>query len=90
VQLFRPFRLGSKTLRACADQHLSLNVPIACGGATVIPGDIIVADKDGVVVVSSRNGPETDRRVVEPSRFGGVFEDEASGGRVVAALLSAT
>ncbi len=27
------------------------NCPIACGGVTVIPGDIIVADDDGAVVV---------------------------------------
>jgi regulator of RNase E activity RraA len=26
-------------------------VPIACGGTTVIPGDIVVADEDGAVVV---------------------------------------
>jgi hypothetical protein len=36
-----------------ADQHLpnAVNVTIACGGVTVIPGDIIVADDDGAVVL---------------------------------------
>jgi regulator of RNase E activity RraA len=29
----------------------AVNVPIACGGVTVIPGDIIMADDDGVIVL---------------------------------------
>ncbi len=28
-----------------------INVPIACGGTVVLPGDIVVGDRDGVVVV---------------------------------------
>ena len=28
-----------------------VNIPIACGGVVVFPGDIIVADEDGIVVI---------------------------------------
>jgi 4-hydroxy-4-methyl-2-oxoglutarate aldolase len=36
----------------------ALNQPIACGGVTVTPGDIMVADDDGVVVVPAQRAPE--------------------------------
>ena len=42
----------------------AVNVPIACGGVTVIPGDIIVADDDGAVVLPVAMAP----KVIEESQ----------------------
>lgn len=36
----------------------AVNTPIACGGVTVMPGDLIVADDDGAVVVPIALAPE--------------------------------
>lgn len=43
----------------------AVNVPIACGGVLVMPGDIIVADDDGAVVVPIKLAPELLKRASE-------------------------
>ena len=35
-----------------------VNVPISCGGISVNPGDIILADPDGVIVIPRQDAPE--------------------------------
>ena len=34
-----------------------INVPIACDGVSVNPGDIILADPDGVIVIPRKDAP---------------------------------
>ncbi|MCC6627946.1 MAG: ribonuclease activity regulator RraA [Chloroflexi bacterium] len=43
----------------------AVNVPIACGDTLVMPGDIIVADDDGAVVVPKALAPELARKAGE-------------------------
>ena len=34
-----------------------LNVPVVCGGQVVLPGDLLVGDSDGLVVIPRRDAP---------------------------------
>ena len=43
----------------------AVNVPIACGDALVMPGDIIIADDDGAVVVPIKLAPELMKKASE-------------------------
>ena len=48
---FPVFSAGISPMGGFKDSPGSVNVPIACGGVSVSPGDIVVGDADGVVVV---------------------------------------
>jgi len=47
----------------------AVNVPIACGNVLTMPGDIIVADDDGVVVVPAKLAPELVKKASEHAEW---------------------
>lgn len=56
---------GTHTMFSGRKEELSINVPIQCGGVVVNPGDFIVADLMGVVVVPLDRAEETVKRAQE-------------------------
>jgi 2-keto-4-pentenoate hydratase/2-oxohepta-3-ene-1,7-dioic acid hydratase in catechol pathway/regulator of RNase E activity RraA len=47
---------------------LETNVPVACGGTLVMPGDVIVGDAEGVLVVPAELAEEVARDALEQER----------------------
>ena len=52
------FARGITTVMGPIDGPGEVNVPIACGGVVVNPGDIVVADEDGIVVIRPTEAEE--------------------------------
>ena len=45
-----------------------INVPIACGGQVVFPGDILVGDKDGIVIIHKQDADKLAEIVQEKEK----------------------
>ena len=71
---------GTHTMFSERREELSINVPIACGGVVVNPGDVIVADLMGVVVVPRESAEEVVRLAQDKAERGvGTRAWEAEG-----------
>lgn len=55
-------------------------VPIGCGGVAVFPGDIVIADPDGVVVLPAAIAQEVARDAVEQDQLEAYVRQRIEGG----------
>ncbi len=71
-------------------QAIDINVPIGCGDAPVFPGDLILGDDEGVIVVPSHLAEEVAAEAVEMTAYEDFVTEEVRKGRSIFGLYPAT
>jgi regulator of RNase E activity RraA len=71
---------GSAPLNLLQHHAVDLNVPIGCGGVPVYPGDIIVGDEEGVVVIPQHLADEVAADAVEQEKMEVFILERIQGG----------
>jgi regulator of RNase E activity RraA len=71
-------------------QAIDINVPIGCGDAPVFPGDVIVGDGEGVVVIPAAMADEIANEGVEMTAFEDFVIEEVRKGRSILGLYPPT
>ncbi|MFJ5381622.1 ribonuclease activity regulator RraA [Cupriavidus sp. CER94] len=71
-------------------QALEFNVPIGCGDVAVFPGDVIVGDAEGVVVIPWHIAEEVAAEAVEMTAFEDFVTEEVRNGRSIIGLYPPT
>ena len=71
-------------------QALDINVPIGCGDAPVWPGDIVVGDGEGVVVVPAGIADEVAAEALEMTVFEDFVAEQVAAGRSILGLYPPT
>lgn len=71
-------------------QALDLNVPIGCGDVAVFPGDVIVGDAEGVVVIPKEIADEIANEAVEMTAFEDFVTEKVLEGRTIIGLYPPT
>ena len=70
-------------------QAIEINVPIGCGDAPVFPGDVILGDSDGVIVIPAHLADEIADEAVEMTAFEDFVTEEVRKGRSILGLYPA-
>ena len=71
-------------------QAIDINVPIGCGDAPVFPGDVIVGDGEGVVVIPAHLADEIAAEAVEMTVFEDFVQEKVMEGRSILGLYPPT
>ena len=79
---------GTHTMFSGRKEELSINVPIQCGGVVVNPGDFIVADLMGVVVIPLEHAEEVVAAAAEQAEREEKTREWVAKGKTVEDLLN--
>lgn len=71
-------------------QAIDINVPIGCGDAPVFPGDVIVGDAEGVVVIPAHLAEEVAAEAVEMTAFEDFVQERVLAGASILGLYPPT
>lgn len=71
-------------------QAIDINVPIGCGDAPVFPGDVVVGDNDGVIIIPAHLVAEITQEALEMTAFEDFVTDEVRAGACIFGLYPAT
>jgi regulator of RNase E activity RraA len=71
-------------------QAIDMNLPIACGDVAVFPGDVVVGDGEGVVIIPAHIADEIANEAVEMTAFEDFVTEEVLKGRSILGLYPAT
>jgi regulator of RNase E activity RraA len=75
---------GSAPLNLLMHHALDQNVPIGCGGVAVYPGDVIVGDEEGVVVIPRHLADEVADQAEEQEKMEAFILERVQGGAKLA------
>jgi regulator of RNase E activity RraA len=72
------------------NQAIDVNVPIGCGDAPVFPGDVVVGDGDGVIIIPAGIADAIAREAVEMTAYEDFVAEKVRGGQSIMGLYPAT
>jgi regulator of RNase E activity RraA len=71
-------------------QSIAINEPIGCGDVAVFPGDIVVGDDEGVVIVPAQMAAGIAEEATEMTAFEDFVTEEVKGGHSIVGLYPPT